>query len=153
MKVYVAGPISGLTYAEATKYFDWITKQLEKKGLDVFTPMVKNEYDKTFAKDEIITPLGSETNPLATNKAIFTRDVWMVRQSDIILVNFTTGKDRVSIGSCMELMAAFILGKHTIVVMKEDDIHQHAFIKEASNLVVPTIEQAIDYVYNYVKVK
>ena len=66
--------------------------------------------------------------------AIFERDMWMVSSSDIILCDLS-GSKAVSIGCCMEMAWAAKLGKHSILVMDDGNIHDHRFMREAADIV------------------
>jgi nucleoside 2-deoxyribosyltransferase len=68
----------------------------------------------------------------------------MVRNCDIILTDLT-GMTRNSIGCCMEMAWASLLGKHSIVVMEKENPHRHAFVLEAADIVFETLEEAIEY--------
>ena len=142
-KIYTAGPMAGLTYAEIMSRYDNQVKTLKDLGYEVFCPMT----GKLHLKDENydFMGVGKNTCPVTTNKAIKKRDRWMVGQVDIVLVDFTQSNGKVSIGSCMELAWADELKKHTIVVMKDDNVHQHSFIIECADIIFPTIDEAYMY--------
>ncbi len=107
---------------------------------------------KTYLRNEIeFKASGYENFPASTNKAIKKRDKWMVKDSDIILVDFTECNGIVSIGSCMELAWADMMTKHTIAVMQKDNIHQHAFVLECSDIVFETMEDAYKYLEDLAK--
>ena len=54
-KIYLAGPISGLTYEEADGYFDDVREKLEKQKFTILVPIVKNEYNfDAYEKDKPI---------------------------------------------------------------------------------------------------
>jgi hypothetical protein len=68
----------------------------------------------------------------------------MVTESNVVFINLL-GAKRVSIGCCMEMAWAHMLGKHTVLVMEEGNIHHHAFVLECADIVLPDYEEAIDY--------
>jgi hypothetical protein len=68
----------------------------------------------------------------------------MVTQADIIYANFL-GSKAVSIGSVMELAWAYELNKLTVVVMDRKNIHMHAFVLEAADIIFETTKEAMDY--------
>ena len=142
MKIYTAGPISGLTYDEVSEYFNGTKSILESFGYTVLNPMS--------GKGELRTELkfkahGYDGVPVATNNAIFGRDRWMVSQSDVIYANLMNCGDRISIGTCMELAWGFILGKHIVIAMQKDNIHQHAFVISSAHIIYETHEEAMNY--------
>jgi nucleoside 2-deoxyribosyltransferase len=140
MRVYCVHPISGMSGDEVFEYYQDTYDVLSEK-YDVLTPMI----GKTKLRTEIkFKAEGYKDNPLATNHAIFERDRWMVKQSDIIYANLS-GTDRVSIGSMMELAWASLLGKYIVLVMEKDNIHRHAFVLEAADVIFYNEEEALDY--------
>lgn len=142
MKIYLAGPISGLSYEEVYSYFKTTKDELEKWNYHVLSPMT--------AKRELRTEFefkshGYEDIPVATNHAIFNRDRWMVKQSDIVYANLTNCGERVSIGTMMELAWAFDNNKHVVVAIQEENIHNHSFVLEAAHVTFKTHKEAIEY--------
>jgi len=142
LKVYCAHPISGLTWDEVVNYYNGIKEKLETIGLSVFQPMT--------GKGEIRTEISERFQPLnfksavASNHAIFERDQWMVRNSDILYLDLT-GAELTSIGCMMELAWASLLGKYTVVVMDKENIHRHAFVVEAADIVFENADTALVY--------
>jgi nucleoside 2-deoxyribosyltransferase len=121
------------------RYIEQVSK-LKSYGYDVLCPMIGKEYLK---EEKSLHGEGYFT-PSSNNHAIKARDMWMVRQSDILLADFSSA-EVASIGSCMELAWANMLGKHVISIIPEDNVHRHAFILECSDIVFTTISEA--YIY------
>lgn len=144
MRVYLAHQISGLSGEEVFKYFDTTSKELRSMGYDIFSPMTGKGYfrvEKEFkAKDYGM--------PISTNHAIWERDMFMVRNSDIIFMDLS-GMKSVSIGCMMELSLASSLNKHTILVMEKDNPHQHGFVLEAADVVFETHADALKYLSDF----
>lgn len=147
MKIYIGGRISGLSYEDASNYFNTTKSNLEEMGYAVLSPMTA----KNALRTEIKLKSTDYSNPVSTNHAIFERDKWCVEQSDIFYLNLLAcGSNFVSMGGVTELAWASLRGKHTIVVMQKDNIHRHAFILEAADIVFETHEEAIDYLYKLI---
>ena len=142
MKIYLAGPISGQNGPDVISYFSSTAEYLMSAGYEVIHPMLGKGSFRNEIK--ILEPEGYIL-PQATNHAIIERDCWMVQQCDILYCNFTNCGDRISIGSCMELAWGHILGKHTVVAMQPDNIHRHAFVMEAADVIFETHQEALDY--------
>ena len=148
LTVYCAHPISGLTWAEVVNYYENISKTLCEMGLEVLHPMT--------GKGEIRTEAGERFKPInfknavASNHSIFERDKWMVNQCDMLLLNLT-GTTAVSIGSMMELAWGSLLGKYTVVIMENNNIHRHAFVAEAADIIFETEAAAMKYLEKFVK--
>lgn len=140
MKIYLAGPITGKSYDEIVDAYMEKSAVLGACGYEILCPMT----GKVYLRNEVkLAPHGYKY-PVSTDRAIFSRDKWMVGQCDIVLADLSNS-DRVSIGTMMELAWASMLGKHTITVMAKENIHRHAFVLEASNIVFETYEEAVTY--------
>jgi nucleoside 2-deoxyribosyltransferase len=144
MIVYLALPISGRSYDDVVKDIHDSKMILEDWGYTVFQPMT----GKGYLRPEIEFKSHGFDNPVSTNHAILERDKWMVINCDVILLDLSRGSERVSIGGVMELAWASLLDKHTVVVLpKENNIHNHAFVLEASDVVFETMDEAMDYLH------
>lgn len=139
IKLYLAHPISLNNAEEIISYFDAVTLSLQN-WYDILSPM----YEKDYLRIEKSLRSEGYENPIICNHAIFERDLWMVKNCEVLLCDFT-GSSTASIGCCMELAVASWLHKHTVVVLPEDNIHNHAFIKEAADVIFTTLDDAITY--------
>jgi nucleoside 2-deoxyribosyltransferase len=147
MRIYLAGSISGLGYEEVVGRYKEKSDFLKSIGYEILCPMT----GKTYLRNEIELKAGGYGFPVSTNHAIFERDKWMVSNSDIILADLSNSGERVSIGTMMELAWASMLGKHTIIVLPEKNIHRHAFVLEAGDIIFETLEEAYKYLEDLVK--
>jgi len=149
--VYLAGPISGLTWEEATKWRQDVAAQLGDLGITVRDPF----RGKDFIKRKIKRQGGFDTEALAVHKkgehplvsghGIVMRDLWDVASCDMLLVNFL-GADRVSIGTVVEIATARAKGKYILVVMEDGNPHQHPFITELASMVLDDWDEALSLV-------
>jgi nucleoside 2-deoxyribosyltransferase len=141
MKLYLAHPISGLSGPQVFEYYDTAALRF-KQYFQILSPMTGKDYLRTNIQ-------ALQTDGLlqacSTDHAIFQRDSWMVSQCDVVLCDFT-GAERISIGCCMELAMAAMLGKHTVVVLPPGNIHKHAFILDAADIVYEDYESAAAYI-------
>jgi nucleoside 2-deoxyribosyltransferase len=147
MKIYLAGPISGKGYDEVVSLYQDKSKMFEGWGYDVFCPMT----GKAYLRNEIELKADGYGFPVSTNHAIFERDKWMVSQCDLIFVDLSNSGERVSIGTTMELAWASILGKHSVSIIPDGNIHNHAFVLEASDIVFLDRKSAYAYFQDLVK--
>jgi len=146
MKIYISRPISGCSYDDVVSWYEDTAKELRASGYDILMPMT----GKKSLRTEIKFKSHGYGNPTSTNHAIFERDKWMTENCDIF-ITYLTSADIVSIGSMMELAWASLLGKHTIVIIGEENIHKHAFVLEAADIVLPDYESAMDYLKTFIK--
>lgn len=140
MKVYTAGPITGLSYDQVMNRYRKQVAALREYGYNVICPMVGHDHLKgeSYLKSE------GYSIPTTTSRAIKSKDMWMVRQADIVLVDFTDSL-KASIGSCFEMAWANMLGKHVLSVIPETNVHRHAFVLECSDIVFTSLNEAYEY--------
>ena len=134
--VYLAGPITGTTYSGCTDWREHFC-QNAPKGLVGLSPMRSKQYltEETEIADQY------HESPLSCQRGMFARDSWDCRTCDAILVNLL-GADRVSIGTVMEIAWGHAFHKPIVLVMeKENNIHEHAMLREACPFRVETLEE------------
>lgn len=146
-KVYLAGSISGRSYDSIVTDYREKANYLEKLGYETFCPMT----GKGYLRNEIKLKAHDYTHPASTNHAIYNRDKWMVQTVDIVLADLSHSKETVSIGTMMEIAWASMLGKHVVTVMPKGNIHNHAFVYEASDIVFETLKEALLYLADIVR--
>lgn len=150
MKIYIAGAISGQPVDDVFSYFKEVQIFLANVGYTVYSPMLGKA---KFRNEMEFQPHGYKHDPIITNHAIVERDRWMVNAIDLVYCNLTMCNGRVSIGSVMELAWAHQLGKHTVVAMEEGNIHHHAFVLEAADIIFETHESALDYLKTLISIE
>lgn len=143
--VYLAGPITGLSYGGCTDWRDAVSDQLNSDKVECLTPM----RGKNFLLNEKAITAGLEAeydkykNVIVTGKGITRRDMFDTLRSTCLFVNML-GAKRVSIGTCMELAWAYQNQIPTIVVMEPGNLHEHVMLVEACTYVVGTIAEGVD---------
>ena len=142
MKIYLAGPISGKGGEVTIDYFGSTASTLRQAGFEVIHPMIGKGY---FRNEIKFKAEGYLHKSQSTNHAIIERDLWMVQQCDILYCNLIMA-EIVSIGSIMEMAWAHILRKHTVLAMQSDNIHRHAFVLEAADIVFEAHDEAVSYI-------
>ena len=146
MKMYLAHPISGLSYEEVMEYYTETTQFLRARygdQLTIMSPMIGKAHLRT---EKELRAYGTD-HPISTNHHIIERDRWMVKRADIVYVNLCNTEE-VSIGSMMELAWAHDNGVYSIVSMGEENVHRHAFVLEAADLVAENHNLAMQYLMN-----
>ncbi len=138
-QIYLAGPIGGLAFDKVEAGYAEKARRLEKY-YDVMVPIVA--HDCLRGEDNLKTH--GFVHPVVSDHAIIERDRWMVIGSELMLADLAHA-DRVSIGTMMELAWAHDHGLHTVTVMEPGNIHEHAFVFEASDVVFSDLEDALDY--------
>lgn len=134
--IYMAGPISGLTYGESEAWRDEFTSYFEGTNIRCLSPLRA----KTYLHDAGVLEQ-SYSHPLSTDRGIMMRDHWDCQRSTLIVCNLI-GVERVSIGTVMEIAWAYAYGKPLIMMMDEKSSHDHPMIREAINFRAATVEEA-----------
>ena len=143
MKVYMCGPITGLTLEEAVALRAPAITALNDAGIECLTPMRGNISAPELRTDRIAAK--GYTNVIATDKAIVNRDRNDVMTCDVMLADFR-GAKRVSIGSCVEFGWADAHRVPIVTVMDKDNPHDHGFIHQLSTYVVEDMDDAVDLI-------
>lgn len=134
-KIYLAGPISGLTKDQS----DGWRKEFEthlKFGTTIW-PM----YAEHFAKDLILGDAAATTDLMASPRAVLHKDEFYVRSADIVVANFL-GSTKVSIGTVIECAWAIILNKPLVLILTPDNIHRHCMLTEKAGWVLSNVKDA-----------
>jgi nucleoside 2-deoxyribosyltransferase len=150
-KVYLSGPITGLTYDNAVGWTDYAKEKLwysngpesTETGIVGYKPL---RGKKSLSSSNPLPSIVKSSNPLTTNKAILNRDKYDVMSCDCVLANLL-GAKRVSIGTVAEIAWAHFLQKNIILVMEyEGNVHEHAFVLEMATHRTDNLNEAIQIV-------
>lgn len=137
--VYLAGPITGLSWGDATDWQDYAIKSLAKDNIRGLSPLRCKDY----LKNEDALAVQYDTYVLSTGKGITTRDRWDCLRCDALLVNLL-GAKKVSIGTMMELGWASAAHKPIILVMEDEgNPHDHSMVREVYGFVVNTLDHGL----------
>lgn len=141
LKVYLAGQITGLSYAESIGWREQMVEILP--DFDFLSPMRAKEYLE--AEDILVESYEGKNelkNILSGRKGINARDHWDCSRCDIIFANLME-MDRVSVGTTMEVAWGFAYRKPVIICMEDDNPHQHPMILESATHICPDLETGI----------
>jgi len=134
--VYLAGAITGLSYDGATDWRDQAMQIFASAGIDAFSPL----RSKTYLLQETSVEDCYDDIVMSSQRGIYARDFFDCRARDALFVNLL-GAERVSIGTVMEIAWAAAYEKPIILVMeKENNIHEHAMLREACPFRVETLK-------------
>ncbi len=139
-KVYLAGPIGGLTYDFAAQWRDHATMRLNQYNIAAYSPL---RYKQFLRAHGTLTTQPYTENPLATRRGILTRDHWDCMTADLIFVNFL-GAATISMGTVMEVAFGHAYRKPIVAAMEQGNIHEHAMVSEAIDFRVDTLDEALD---------
>lgn len=138
-KIYLAGPISGLTYDGAQSWRDYFVSQFDPKEVNVASPLRGKDYLKMRGPLE-----GSYAEfPLSSDMGITTRDRYDCMGSDLVIFNML-GAERISIGTMIELGWADAARNPGILIMeKEGNTHDHPMVRQTAQFRVDNLKDAI----------
>lgn len=139
--IYLAGPITGLTYKDTVGWREYVKFKIDD-SIITYSPMRGKSIIE--AKIGIGGRIGDsyEELPIATSKAINTRDYFDVRRVDALLVNLL-GAEKVSIGTVMEIAWARAFNKPVVCIMDENNIHRHSMLEYACGYIVDNLDEGI----------
>lgn len=137
--VYLAGPITGQTYKNAIEWRDQVTPIFNSCGIECFSPLRA----KTYLNRETAIADSYSDIVMSSQRGIYARDFYDCRSKDAIFINLLN-TNRVSIGTVMEIAWGAAFNKPMVLVIeKENNLHDHAMIREACPLTVNTLEDGI----------
>lgn len=157
-QVYLAGPITGLTYQGADDWRKYAIDRLAEWGIDGLDPLRGKQY---LAALGVLNDggLGSKISntynyaerddwPMSKPAGITQRDRNDVRTCDLVLANFEAcGPDTiVSIGTVIECGWADAFRKPLIIVSPQNSVYRHAMLERMAGFQVETLEQALDII-------
>lgn len=141
--VYLAGPISGLTFEEGQDWRDRLIVRFAEYGIKARSPL----RGKGYLRDQ--GALGAAANygqihPLSSDHGIVTRDRNDTITASLVFANLL-GSERVSSGTCIELGWADMARVPSIVVMEpEGNLHDSHMVRGVSGYVMHTLDAAFD---------
>ena len=142
-RVYLAGPISGLSYQECTEWRDYARQVLGSVGIEVYSPMRFKEY---LSSIDSMSPLGYSNTLLSSPRNIITRDRFDATRCDVMLVNLI-GAAQVSIGTVLEMAWADLARIPVVCAIEaEGNVHEHGMLLETVGFRVDNIEDALTVV-------
>ena len=142
MKIYLAGPITGCMYEDATDWRTWFSDTLAQVVSPDAAYCASPMRGKHYLRDTGPIAVMGHPSPLSTNRAIMTRDHWDCMTADIIVANLL-GTEKVSIGTVMEIGWAHAYRKPLVLVIEAGNLHQHPMVLEAAGFTVTTLEEAV----------
>ena len=141
--VYLAGPITGLSFDGANDWRIDASKFFADRGVKALSPLRNKEYLKSLGELSATCAQEGAAGHLSTPRAIMTRDHFDCTRSTVVLVNLI-GATRVSIGTVMEMAWAFQARVPLVVAIeREGNVHEHAMVQEAIGFRCNSLEQAL----------
>ena len=137
--VYLAGPVTGMSYQGATDWREWVISFLDFHGIRGISPLRGAKY---LSRESYIADF-YDGHIMSTQKAITTGSRHDAQQCDIVLANFL-GATKPSLGTVMELGWADAARTPIITVIEEGNPHDHAMIREVSGYMTNNLHTAAE---------
>lgn len=146
--VYLAGPITGLSYDGATDWRNTIAdKMLKHHSIVGLSPMRNKDYLLE------VTSLGDtyDEKIMSSQRGITARDRFDCTRADAVLFNLL-GAEQVSIGTVMEVAWADAHRIPAVLVMeKEGNPHEHAMLRECCPFRTDCLEEGLETIVRILK--
>jgi nucleoside 2-deoxyribosyltransferase len=140
--VYLAGPITGLTYEGATDWRDDVREQLYHFNINAFSPL----RGKSYLKGKYAIADKYDEFAMSTEQAITARDRFDCTRCDLVLFNFL-GAPKTSVGSCIELGWADGARRPSILVIEPTgNLHDHSMVRAICGWRVASINAAVEII-------
>jgi hypothetical protein len=137
--VYLAGPITGLSYEGCTDWREYAIKKLKGWGIKGVSPM----RGKNYLLEEISVKDAYSEKVLSCSRGITIRDRYDSTNCNVLLANLL-GAKKVSIGTMIEYGWGDSARAPIITVMeKEGNPHEHAMIRELTGFRVETLDEGL----------
>lgn len=141
LRVYLCGPISGLSYTQATRWREQVKAAL--KGWCIILDPMRG---KSILKSEERLGVSYEfLSPLLSAEFIDCRDYLDIRRCDVVLAYLDEAEWN-SIGSLLEIGAAIALGKPVVLVDSRDNSIKYHPLLIRRVLPADNLEVAVDFV-------
>ena len=143
MKVYAAGPMTGMTYEQASVWRWELDKLLKPCGIKLLSPTRSTSH--RYATAEYPKVHSQNDGPMFTNRGVTRRDRFDVKSSDAVVFN-VKGMKTAAMGTLIELGWATAYDKPTIMIMEPGGFHEHAMVNDLVDYRVHTVEAAAEIV-------
>lgn len=138
IKIYLSGAMGGLSVEEQMIWRTKIRNMIRNDGFG--NRVIFHSPPEYFPWTEKI-----EDSERKSEKEVMEYDLYQVRTSDLIIVNFNKPD---SIGTAMELMLAKEL-HIPIIGLNEDNLPLHSWLVECCNRMCSTKKELVDYVERF----
>lgn len=136
-RVYLAGPMKGLSVESANGWREEITLALAPE-IACYSPM---RQVAECAGSNGRVEASYEHHVLHNQKSLTTRDRLDVMRADLVIANLITAKS-VSIGTCIEVGWCDAWRIPLVLMLDEGGPHEHPMIREAAGWIVRTNHEA-----------
>ena len=130
MRVYLSGPIAGLTFDEANEWRQKVADAFAIVGIETLNPLRRRMFFN--ADEEDISP-----------NEIVQRDLTDIRASDLVLIHWSSMS---SIDTACELWECYRSGKPAILVSSDPRVTKHPWVQVCATRIFGDLAEAIKYI-------
>jgi nucleoside 2-deoxyribosyltransferase len=149
-RIYLAGPMGGLTLEEATTWRNYVSSQLYLKSdgrIECYSPLRGGCI--AFDDDAKLASADINPTPFTTNRAIMTRDYIDCVKADLVFAYFLDAP-KISIGTVMEMGFAYAHRIPVVAVINNDCVHSgHPMMEETFTYRVSSLDDGIDAAFHF----
>ena len=143
-KVYLAGPVTGLTKSAAGNWRHDVKIWLESFDVDSIDPMRMMPDGMT--DDTVLLDNMEGACSASDPSAVLARCHWDLQRCDAVLA-YMSGAETASIGTSMELAWAVAYNKPIIIVDEAGSPHDHCMIRSATPYFYRSLDEAVDVIW------
>jgi len=137
-KVYLAGPISGLTFAGAQEWRNEFTRRVDSR-IKAYSPLRGKDYLAGLG----VLEQSYENFPLSTDQGLTTQDRYDCMGADLV-VFYLLGAQRISVGPMIEMGWCDAARKPAVLVIeKEGNPHDHPMVRQTVPFRVDNLDDAL----------
>jgi nucleoside 2-deoxyribosyltransferase len=139
--VYLAGPITGVSYDAATEWREYARQKLAP-DIETFSPLRGKDYlvGVNAIEEKLVA-----NHTRSTDRAITTTSRFDATSRDLMLVNLL-GAKTVTIGTMVEMGWADEAGKPVVLVMEPGNIHDNAIVRGLPGYITSSLDDALNTV-------
>lgn len=141
--VYLAGPITGLTYGACTDWREYAKNRLYEMSdgrIEALSPMRYKEFLKGMTMEYSHYP----QHVLSQKGGITKRDKFDCRRSDLVLMNLL-GAPKVSIGTMIEVGWTDMADNPIVLCLEpKGNVHEHGILDQTCPFRVPSLDEGIE---------
>lgn len=152
MKVYLAGPITGLSYGDAVNWREYARDFLGRFGITGVSPMRSKNCLSNLSKIPSTPDVKADDwqATMLTPRAVKARDKFDCTKSDLVLFNFL-GATAISKGSIIEVGWADATGIPVVVAIESDNVHHNILVDECMPIQTARLDDALEIAVSILK--
>lgn len=141
--IYLAGPMSGLSWRESLEW-RWLVEDKLHSQWRIINPVRQQRGQDLDVPIEVQQQGQNDLLLQHTATGVTAQDEFYIDQSDWLLCYFLNAP-KVSIGTVWEMGYAWGTGKKILTVLEKGSQHDHPFVRRRSHIFTPNLDEAIEF--------